>query len=108
MPAAPARYFESEGYGFLEVERFDTASDASGARGSAGANDDELVGIRDNWPVFDQRWEEAGMSGPDSVRRVLVLSAFSELIGKGDRYFEKPFAHGRRARGAYGVAAWFP
>jgi hypothetical protein len=89
MEAAPARYFESDGYGFLEVERFDRVG-RFGRRGmiSAGAIDDELFGMRDNWPSFAQRCEEAGMIGPSSVRQVLVLTAFSELIGNGDRHFE--------------------
>ena len=89
MPAAPACYFEMEAYGFLEVERFDRIG-RFGRRGmiSAGAIDDELFGMRDNWPSFAQRCEEAGMIGPGSVRRILVLTAFSELIGNGDRHFE--------------------
>ena len=44
--------------------------------------------MRDHWPAFAQRCEEAGMIGPDSARRVFVLTAFSELIGNGDRHFE--------------------
>ncbi|RZL95800.1 MAG: transcriptional regulator [Variovorax sp.] len=89
VEAAPACYFESDGYGFLEVERFDRVG-RFGRRGliSAGAIDDELFGMRDNWPSFAQRCEEAGMLGPNSVRQVLVLTAFSELIGNGDRHFE--------------------
>lgn len=89
IDAAPARYFESDGYGFLEIERFDRVG-RFGRRGliSAGAIDDELFGMRDNWPSFAQRCEEAGILGPGSVRRVLVLTAFSELIGNGDRHFE--------------------
>lgn len=89
VEAAPARYLEIGGYGFLEVERFDRVG-RFGRRGmiSAGAIDDELFGMRDNWPSFAQRCEEAGMLGPESVRQVLVLTAFSELIGNGDRHFE--------------------
>lgn len=89
IEAAPARYFESDGYGFLEIERFDRVG-RFGRRGliSAGAVDDELFGMRDNWPSFAQRCEAAGILGPGSVRRVLVLTAFSELIGNGDRHFE--------------------
>lgn len=89
IEAAPVRYLEIGGYGFLEVERFDRVG-RFGRRGmiSAGAIDDELFGMRDNWPSFAQRCEEAGMLGPSSVRQVLVLTAFSELIGNGDRHFE--------------------
>jgi hypothetical protein len=86
---AQTRYLELNGYGFLEVERFDRIG-RFGRRGmiSAGAIDDELFGQRDNWPAFAQRCEQAGMLGPSSVRQVLVLTAFSELIGNGDRHFE--------------------
>ncbi|MEO5738547.1 MAG: HipA domain-containing protein, partial [Variovorax sp.] len=89
IKAALASYSEIDGYGFLEVERFDRVG-RFGRRGmiSAGAIDDERFGMRDNWPSFAQRCEEAGMLGPDSVRRVLILTAFSELIGNGDRHFE--------------------
>lgn len=89
VEAALSRYFEIDGYGFLEIERFDRVG-RFGRRGmiSAGAIDDELFGMRDNWPSFAQRCEEAGMLGPSSVRQVLVLTAFSELIGNGDRHFE--------------------
>jgi len=89
VKAAPAHYFESDGYGFLEVERFDRFG-RFGRRGmiSAGAIDDELFGKRDNWPAFAQRCEQAGMLAAGSVRQVLVLTAFSELIGNGDRHFE--------------------
>lgn len=89
IEAAPVRYLEIGGYGFLEVERFDRVG-RFGRRGmiSAGAIDDELFGMRDNWPSFAQRCEEAGMLGQSSVRQVLVLTAFSELIGNGDRHFE--------------------
>lgn len=89
VDAALSRYFEIDGYGFLEVERFDRVG-RFGRRGmiSAGAIDDELFGMRDNWPSFAQRCEEADMLGPSSVRLVLVLTAFSELIGNGDRHFE--------------------
>lgn len=89
MPAATSRYFENQGYGFLEVERFDRVGRFGRRRMiSAGAIDDELFGMRDHWPAFAQRCEEAGMIGPDSARRVFVLTAFSELIGNGDRHFE--------------------
>lgn len=89
IQSAPTRYVELNGYGFLEVERFDRIG-RFGRRGmiSAGAIDDELFGQRDNWPAFAQRCEQAGMLGPGSVRQVLVLTAFSELIGNGDRHFE--------------------
>lgn len=89
IEAAPAHYFESDGYGYLEIERFDRVG-RFGRRGmiSAGAIDDELFGMRDNWPAFAQRCEEAAILGPDSIHKVLVLTAFSELIGNGDRHFE--------------------
>lgn len=88
-PSAAASYFEVDGFGFLEVERFDRIG-RFGRRGmiSAGAIDDELFGKRDNWPAFAQRCEAAGMLGPSSVRQVLVMTAFSELIGNSDRHFE--------------------
>ncbi len=89
IEAANARYLEHGTYAFLEIERFDRVG-RFGRRGmiSAGALDDECFGMRDNWPAFAQRCETAGMLGPDSVRRILVLTAFSELIGNGDRHFE--------------------
>jgi hypothetical protein len=89
VDAAAARYFENDAYGYLEVERFDRVG-RFGRRGmiSAGAIDDALFGMRDDWPSFAQRCEEAGMIGPGSVRQVLVLTAFSELIGNVDRHFE--------------------
>jgi serine/threonine protein kinase HipA of HipAB toxin-antitoxin module len=89
VDAATTRYFESDGYGFLEVERFDRVG-RFGRLGmiSADAINDELFGMRDNWPAFAQRCEKAGLLKPDSVRQVFVLAAFSELIGNGDRHFE--------------------
>ena len=89
VDAAQARHVEIDGFSFLEVERFDRVG-RFGRRGliSAGAIDDELFGMRDNWPSFAQRCEEVGLLGPSSVRQVLVLTAFSELIGNGDRHFE--------------------
>jgi hypothetical protein len=89
VPAAAARYAESGGYGFLEVERFDRVG-RFGRRGmiSAGALDDEYFGQRDHWPAFARRCATQGWLGPDAVRHILVLTAFSELIGNGDRHFE--------------------
>lgn len=89
VEAAPARYFEADGYGFLEVDRFDRVG-RYGRRGmiSAGAIDDELFGMRDNWPAFAQRCADEGLMDQDDVQRVQVLTAFSELIGNGDRHFE--------------------
>lgn len=89
VDAASARYFEGDAHGYLEIERFDRVG-RFGRRGmiSAGAIDDELFGMRDDWPSFAQRCEEAGMLGPDAVEQVLVLTAFSELIGNVDRHFE--------------------
>ncbi|MGJ7498000.1 hypothetical protein ACSFA8_23400 [Variovorax sp. RT4R15] len=54
----------------------------------AGAIDDELSGARDNWQAFAERFEKAGTLGPGSVRIVLVLTAFSELVRNGNRHFE--------------------
>jgi len=89
MTAAATRCFESDGYGFLDVARFDRVG-RFGRRGmlSAGAIDDALFGMPDNWPAFGQRCEKAGLLGAGSVRHVLVLTAFSGLIGNGDRHFE--------------------
>ncbi|WP_286535778.1 HipA domain-containing protein [Variovorax sp. J31P179] len=89
IAAARAHYLELDDYGYLEVERFDRVG-RFGRRGliSAGAVDDELFGMRDNWPAFAQRCEEARILDADAVRCVLVLAAFSELIGNGDRHFE--------------------
>jgi hypothetical protein len=89
IASAPARYFESDGYGFLEIARFDRVG-RFGRRGmiSAGAIDDELFGKRDSWPAFAQRCADAKLLGPSSVREVSILTAFSELIGNGDRHFE--------------------
>lgn len=89
VDAARARYFESGGYGFLEVERFDRVG-RFGRRGmiSAGAIDDELFGLRDNWPAFARRCADEGLLDAHGVQRIQVLTAFSELIGNGDRHFE--------------------
>lgn len=89
IAAAHAHCFESDEYAYLEIERFDRVG-RFGRRGmiSAGAIDDELFGRRDNWPAFAQRCEEARILDADSVRLVLILTAFSELIGNGDRHFE--------------------
>lgn len=89
LAAARADYLELDDYGYLEVERFDRVG-RFGRRGliSAGAVDDELFGMRDNWPAFAQRCEEPRILDAEAVRRVLILAAFSELIGNGDRHFE--------------------
>jgi len=91
VPAAAARYIRSEpaGLGYLEVARFDRVG-RFGRRGmiSAGAIDDELFGRRDNWPAFAERCRQQGLMDDRAVHQVQVLTAFSELIGNGDRHFE--------------------
>jgi hypothetical protein len=89
VEAAAARYVESGGYGFLEVDRFDRVG-RFGRRGmiSAGAIDDEFFGLRDNWPAFARRCASRGWLDWRAVQRIDVLTAFSELIGNGDRHFE--------------------
>ncbi|WP_143045002.1 HipA domain-containing protein [Variovorax sp. YR216] len=89
VEAAAARYFEGDEYGFLEVDRFDRIG-RFGRRGmiSAGAIDDELFGMRDTWPAFAHRCADEGLLDAHGVQRVQVLTAYSELIGNGDRHFE--------------------
>lgn len=91
VPAAATRYLQSDraGYGYLEVARFDRVG-RFGRRGliSAGALDDELFGRRDNWPAFAERCQQEGLMDARAMHLVHVLTAFSELIGNGDRHFE--------------------
>lgn len=91
VPAAATRYFQSDAadYGYLEVARFDRLG-RFGRTGmiSAGALDDELFGKRDNWPAFAERCRQEGLMDAHDVHLVHVLTAFSELIGNGDRHFE--------------------
>ena len=91
VPAAATRYVLSEAgdYGYLEVARFDRVG-RFGRKGliSAGALDDELFGRRDNWPAFAERCRQEGLMDEHAVYLVHVLTAFSELIGNGDRHFE--------------------
>jgi hypothetical protein len=95
VEAAAARYVEggessaSGDLAFLEISRFDRVG-RFGRRSmiSAGAIDDDLFGLRDNWPSFAQRCQLAGLLDTQAVQRVQVLTAFSELIGNRDRHFE--------------------
>ena len=100
LPAATARYLEHGEYAFLEIERFDRVG-RFGRRGmiSAGALDDEWFGRRDHWPAFGARCLKEGWLSARDVQQILVLVAFSELIGNTDRHFENlsllTDAHGR-------------
>jgi len=55
---------------------------------SAGAVDDEFFGLRDTWPEFAARCEQAKYLSPGDARLVETMAAFSELIGNTDRHFE--------------------
>jgi HipA-like C-terminal domain len=55
---------------------------------SAGAVDDEFFGMRDSWPEFAARCEQARYLSAAHARHVDTMAAFSELIGNNDRHFE--------------------
>jgi serine/threonine protein kinase HipA of HipAB toxin-antitoxin module len=44
--------------------------------------------MRDSWPEFAARCEQAKYLSPQDARHVDTLAAFSELIGNNDRHFE--------------------
>jgi len=89
VPASTTRLLASEDYVFLEVQRFDRVG-AYGRIGmlSAGSVDDEFFGLRDSWPEFAARCEQAKYLSPEDARHIDTMAAFSELIGNTDRHFE--------------------
>ena len=89
VPASATQLLASEDYVFLEVQRFDRVG-AHGRIGmlSAGSVDDEFFGMRDTWPEFAARCEQANYLSPGDARHIDTMAAFSELIGNSDRHFE--------------------
>ncbi len=87
--AAETRVFASEGYVFLEVQRFDRVG-ATGRIGmlSAGSVDDEFFGQRGSWPQFAARCLQERYIRPRDAYFIDVMAAFSELIGNNDRHQE--------------------
>lgn len=89
VPASRTQLMAAGDHVFLEVQRFDRI----GLRGrigmlSAGAVDDEFFGMRDSWPEFAVRCEQAKYLSARDARLVDTMAAFSELIGNSDRHFE--------------------
>ena len=89
VPALTTQLLASEDHVFLEVQRFDRVG-AYGRVGmlSAGSVDDEFFGLRDSWPEFAARCEQAKYLSPEDARHIDTMAAFSELIGNSDRHFE--------------------
>lgn len=89
LPAARAHYLEHNGKSYLEVERFDRQG-VHGRIGmiSAGALDDESYGKRDSWPEFAERCRADKLLDAEQALRIVVMAAYSELIGNNDRHFE--------------------
>ena len=89
VPAAQTQLLAAGDYVFLEVVRFDRVG-LTGRIGmlSAGAVDDEFFGMRDSWPEFAARCEQAKYLPPGDARHIDTMAAFSELIGNTDRHFE--------------------
>lgn len=89
VPAAPTQLLAAGDYVFLEVVRFDRVG-LTGRLGmlSAGSVDDEFFGLRDSWPEFAARCEQARYLSPADARNIDTMAAFSELIGNTDRHFE--------------------
>ncbi len=89
IPAASTQLLAAGGFVFLEVVRFDRVG-LTGRIGmlSAGAVDDEFFGMRDSWPEFAARCEQAKYVSPGDARHIDTMAAFSELIGNTDRHFE--------------------
>ncbi|HUG23979.1 HipA domain-containing protein [Piscinibacter sp.] len=89
VPAAPTQLLAAGDYVFLEVARFDRVG-LTGRIGmlSAGSVDDEFFGLRDSWPEFAARCEQAKYLPPGDARLIDTMAAFSELIGNTDRHFE--------------------
>jgi HipA-like C-terminal domain len=89
VPASRTQLMAAGDYVFLEVQRFDRVG-LQGRVGmlSAGAVDDEFFGMRDSWPQFAARCEQAKYLSERDARLVDTMAAFSELIGNSDRHFE--------------------
>jgi hypothetical protein len=89
VPVTRTQLLTAGEYVFLQVERFDRVG-RTGRVGllSAGAVDDEFFGLRDSWPEFAMRCQQARYLSPDDVRHIFTMAAFSELIGNTDRHFE--------------------
>nr|WP_316644039.1 HipA domain-containing protein [uncultured Roseateles sp.] len=89
VPASRTQLMATGDYVFLEIQRFDRIG-LQGRIGmlSAGAVDDEFFGLRDSWPEFAARCEQARYLSAEDARHVDTMAAFSELIGNSDRHFE--------------------
>lgn len=89
VPSSMTQLLTCGDYVFLEVRRFDRIG-KFGRVGmlSAGAVDDEFFGMRDSWPEFAARCEQAQYLSAAHARHVDTMAAFSELIGNSDRHFE--------------------
>ncbi len=89
VPASRTQLMAAGDHVFLEVQRFDRIG-LKGRIGmlSAGAVDDEFFGMRDSWPEFAARCEQAKYLSARDARLVDTMAAFSELIGNSDRHFE--------------------
>jgi len=89
VPAASTQLLAAGDYVFLEVVRSDRVG-LTGRIGmlSAGSVDDEFFGMRDSWPEFAARCEQAKFLSAGDARHITTMAAFSELIGNTDRHFE--------------------
>ena len=89
VPAASTQLLAGGGHVFLEVVRFDRIG-LTGRIGmlSAGSVDDEFFGMRDSWPEFAARCEQAKYLSSGDARHIDTMAAFSELIGNTDRHFD--------------------
>jgi hypothetical protein len=89
LPAARTQLLQAGDFVFLEVQRFDRVG-PTGRVGllSAGAVDDEVFGMRDNWTAFAARCVQARILSVQDALDVATLAAFSELVGNNDRHFE--------------------
>jgi hypothetical protein len=89
VPSSTTQLLTCGDFVFLEVQRFDRIG-KYGRVGllSAGAVDDEFFGVRDSWPEFAARCEQAKYLSKSHALQVNTMAAFSELIGNNDRHFE--------------------
>ena len=89
VPAAHTQLLSASNYVFLEVARFDRVG-LTGRIGmlSAGSIDDEFFGLRDTWPEFATRCEQAKYLSAGDARHIDTMAAFSVLIGNTDLHFE--------------------
>ena len=87
IPAAQARWFDADGFTFLEVDRFDRVG-ARGRRGvlSLWALDHEFYGRGHDWRALaDAMQSDRRLSGAEAAR-VRWLDVFGALIGNSDRH----------------------